>query len=105
MPSTNRQITLAARPQGFPKESDFQLVETPLPSPDAGDVLVEVRTLSVDPYMRGRMNDAPSYAEPVALGDVMVGEGVGRVVESRNDRFDCSACIGNAWIDRVLRTI
>ena len=87
MPSTNRQVTLAARPQGFPKESDFQLVETPVQSPDAGEVLVEVRTLSVDPYMRGRMNDAPSYAEPVALGDVMVGEAVGRVIESRNDRF------------------
>lgn len=83
----NRQITLAARPQGFPKDTDFQLVETALPEAGAGEFLVRALYLSVDPYMRGRMNDAKSYAEPVGIGDVMVGESVGRVIQSNNDRF------------------
>jgi len=80
----NRQITLAARPVGFPKESDFNLIETPAPSPNDGEVLVKILYLSVDPYMRGRMNDAKSYAKPVELGEVMVGGTVGQVIESRH---------------------
>jgi NADPH-dependent curcumin reductase CurA len=83
----NRQITLAARPKGFPKDTDFKLVEAPLPEAGAGEFLVQALYLSVDPYMRGRMNDAKSYAEPVGIGDVMVGESVGRVIQSKNDRF------------------
>lgn len=84
----NRQITLAARPVGFPKESDFKLVETPIPSLDEGKVLVKILYLSVDPYMRGRMNDAKSYAKPVALGEVMVGGTVGEIIESKHPRFE-----------------
>ena len=80
----NRQITLAARPVGFPKDSDFNLIETPAPSPNDGEVLVKILYLSVDPYMRGRMNDAKSYAKPVELGEVMVGGTVGQVIESRH---------------------
>lgn len=80
----NRQITLAARPVGFPKESDFNLIETPAPSPNDGEVLIKILYLSVDPYMRGRMNDAKSYAKPVELGEVMVGGTVGKVIESRH---------------------
>ncbi|MGH9719806.1 MAG: NADP-dependent oxidoreductase [Bryobacteraceae bacterium] len=83
----NQQIVLAARPAGFPKESDFRLVELPMPSPGEGEVLVRVKILSVDPYMRGRMNEARSYAEPVAIGAVMVGQGVGEVVQSRHPDF------------------
>jgi len=87
MTTTNRQITLAARPEGFPKDSDFKLVETQLQAPGDGELLVQAHYLSVDPYMRGRMNDGPSYAEPVGIGDVMVGETVGRVMLSNNEKF------------------
>ncbi len=87
MPYTNRRVLLAARPVGFPRESDFQLVEAPAPSPAEGEVLVRVLYLSVDPYMRGRMSDAPSYAAPVKIGEVMTGGAIGRVMESRNPRF------------------
>jgi len=85
--TTNKQITLAVRPVGFPKESDFRLVEAPVPTPGPGQFLVQSLYLSVDPYMRGRMNAAKSYAPPVELGGVMVGGVVGQVVESRHSRF------------------
>ena len=87
MPPINRQIHLAARPKGFPRDSDFQLVETRVPEPAEDQFLVESIYLSVDPYMRGRMNDVASYADPVGIGQVMVGECVGRVVKSRHARF------------------
>jgi NADPH-dependent curcumin reductase CurA len=80
----NKQITLAARPDGFPVPSDFQLIESPFPEPQAGEVLVRTVYLSVDPYMRGRIRDRKSYAEPVKIGDVMVGEVVGVVEKSRD---------------------
>ena len=80
----NRQITLAARPGGLPVESDFRLVESAIPQPGAGEALVRTLYLSVDPYMRGRMNDAKSYAPPVRIGEVMVGGTIGRV-ERSND--------------------
>ena len=81
MPRTNRKITLAARPVGRPQESDFALVEEPVPELGDGQFLIQTIYLSVDPYMRGRMNDRKSYADPVGLGDVMVGQAVGKVVE------------------------
>jgi NADPH-dependent curcumin reductase CurA len=87
MAAMNRQIVLAARPEGIPKPSDFRLVETPLPQPAAGEFLVKINYLSVDPYMRVRMSDAKSYAEPVEIGAVMVGGTVGTVVESRHADF------------------
>ena len=83
----NRQILLAARPVGFPKESDFNLVESPVPTPQEGQILVRSIYLSVDPYMRGRMNDVKSYAAPVPIGGVMGGGVVGRVVQSKNPAF------------------
>jgi NADPH-dependent curcumin reductase CurA len=85
--AVNRRITLAARPAGLPKESDFKLVEAPAPSPGPGQMVVRAIYLSVDPYMRGRMNDVKSYAPPVQLGEVMVGGAVGKVVQSNNPRF------------------
>ncbi|MDZ4850061.1 MAG: NADP-dependent oxidoreductase [Pirellulaceae bacterium] len=87
MTTIRRQITLAARPVGFPKESDFKLGESPMPVPGPGEFLVRSIYLSVDPYMRGRMTDRKSYADPVALGDVMVGGVVGQVVQSNHDKF------------------
>jgi NADPH:quinone reductase len=78
----NRQITLAARPVGFPRISDFSLTYSPLRSPAAGEVLVRCVYLSLDPWMRLRMNAANGSAPPIALGEVMVGGAVAVVVES-----------------------
>jgi NADPH:quinone reductase len=83
----NRQITLAARPEGLPTESDFALVEAEVPSPGAGEVLVRSQWLSLDPYMRGRMSMARSYAKPTEVGEPMTGQAVGEVVESGDSRF------------------
>src|SRR5215468_11300620 len=86
--STNRQILLAARPVGFPKDSDFNLVESPIQKPGPGQILVRSIYVSVDPYMRGRMNDVKSYAPPVQIGGLMGGGAVGRVLESNNPAFE-----------------
>jgi NADPH-dependent curcumin reductase CurA len=83
----NRQILLAARPQGEPKESDLKLVETPVPEPGAGQTLLRTLYLSLDPYMRGRMNAGPSYAAPVEIGQVMTGGTVSRVETSNLEAF------------------
>jgi NADPH-dependent curcumin reductase CurA len=79
----NRAITLARRPQGAPVAEDFALVAKETRAPGEGEALVKALWLSIDPYMRGRMNDGKSYATPVKLGGVMGGGSVGRVVESR----------------------
>ena len=78
----NRQVLLAARPQGVPKESDFNLVESPVSQPGDGQVLCRTIYLSLDPYMRGRMSAAKSYAKPVEIGQVMEGGAVSEVVTS-----------------------
>ena len=83
----NRQITLAARPVGYPKETDFKLVETPTPEPEDGHVLLKTIYLSVDPYMRGRMNAARSYAANVEHNEVMVGGVIAEVIESKHSNF------------------
>ena len=83
----NRQITLAARPEGAPKDTDFALVEGEIPQPGPGDVLVHTQWLSLDPYMRGRMSEARSYAKPTGIGEPMTGQAVGEVVESGDPRF------------------
>ena len=87
MSDINRKFTLAARPVGYPKPSDFDLVTEPIPVPEDGEVLVHTNYLSVDPYMRGRMNDRASYAPNVQIGEVMVGTVVGEVVASKNPDF------------------
>lgn len=83
----NQQILLAQRPDGFPKLSDFKLVTSPIPAPATGQILVRTLYLSLDPYMRGRMNDVESYAPPVKLGEVMVGGVVGQVIASQHPKF------------------
>ena len=82
--TTNRQIRLAARPVGLPAETDFELAEEPVGDPGEGQVLVETLLVSLDPAMRGWMNDVPSYIPPVGLGEVMRAGTLGRVVESRH---------------------
>jgi NADPH-dependent curcumin reductase CurA len=84
---TNKQIVLAARPKGFPSPTDFRMEERPILEAAAGQFVVAISYLSVDPYMRGRMNDAPSYAPPQKLDEVMGGGATGRVVASRNPQF------------------
>lgn len=84
MPGTNRRVLLARRPEGAPVADDFRLEEAAPPAPAEGEALVRTVWLSLDPYMRGRMNEGASYVRPVELGAVMAGEGVGEVVESRS---------------------
>ena len=87
MPDTARRIVLASRPVGEPNPSDFRLEEFPVPAPGAGEVLLRTLWLSLDPYMRGRMSDAPSYAAPVGIGEVMEAGTVNEVAASNNDKF------------------
>ena len=84
----NRQITLAARPVGYPKTSDFKLVEAAMPTPGEGEVLIKSLYLSVDPYMRGRINQAKSYAANVQIGAVMVGGVIAEVAASKHADFE-----------------
>ena len=83
--NVNQRVALAARPVGYPKESDFSIVEEPIPEIRDGQVLVRTLWLSLDPYERGRMNEAQTYASSVPIGGTMVGGTVGRVVSSRRD--------------------
>lgn len=83
----NQQILLASRPDGEPTVDNFRLVETPLAELEDGQVRVRHHYLSLDPYMRGRMNEGRSYAQPQPLGEVMIGGTVGEVVASRHASF------------------
>ncbi|GAB7008123.1 NADP-dependent oxidoreductase [Halorubrum trueperi] len=88
MTNTNRKWLLAERPEGEPDMDSFELRETDVPSPAPGELLVRTRFLSVDPYMRGRMRDAESYAEPWDVGDALKGGVVGEVIESASAAYD-----------------
>lgn len=113
MEETNRRIVLASRPVGYPRESDFRLEEAPIPQPQEGEVLVKALWLSLDPYMRGRMRAARSYAPSVEIGQVIVGGVVGRVVQSRTPAFQVGDIVeGNlGWQEyacadpRILRKV
>jgi NADPH-dependent curcumin reductase CurA len=85
--TTNRSILLVRRPKGTPTHEDFRMVEGPVPEPAEGQVLVRTLYLSVDPYMRGRMNDTKSYVPPYKLNEVIEGGVVGQVVESRHPDY------------------
>ena len=82
IPGNDRRVVLARRPSGEPVEADFRLEEAPAGTPGDGEVLLETLYLSLDPYMRGRMAEGPSYAQNVAVGEPMVGQGVARVLAS-----------------------
>lgn len=84
---TNRRIVLASRPSGAPTDDNFRVEQAPVPTPAQGEVLLRSVFLSLDPYMRGRMSDAPSYAAPVDVDAVMVGGTVSRVVTSRHPGY------------------
>lgn len=83
MSETATHVTLRRRPAGNASADDFEVVSVPMPEPADGELLIRTRYLSLDPYMRGRMSDGPSYASPVAIGSPMVGAIVGDVIASR----------------------
>ncbi|RNA70465.1 NADP-dependent oxidoreductase [Alteribacter keqinensis] len=85
--NTQHQITLAKRPEGLPGQEHFSFEKTDVPSPQKGEVLIQSIYISVDPYMRGRMEDTKSYVEPFQVGRVIDGGVVGKVVESESDKF------------------
>src|SRR6202162_5124790 len=87
MAPLNKQVLLASRPKGAVTEDNFRFVEVPVAKPGPGEVLIRNEWLSLDPYMRGRMNDAKSYAKSTEIGEVMVGQTVGEVVESNDPNF------------------
>lgn len=101
---TNRQIVLAQRPQGAPDDKTLRLETTSIPTPGDNEMLVRTEYLSLDPYMRGRMNDAKSYAEPVAIGGVMTAQVVGQVVSSNLDGYAPGDYVlnGSGWQDYAV---
>ncbi|MGW2396452.1 NADP-dependent oxidoreductase [Kitasatospora sp. NPDC001664] len=98
-PATGREWHLASRPDGWPVPSDFALVEAPVRQPGEGEILVRNAYLSVDPYMRGRMNDVKSYVPPFQLGRAMDGGAVGHVVASNAEGFEVGDAVlhGLGW--------
>lgn len=101
---TARQIHMVSRPAGMPAQEHFKLVEVELPAPGEGQVLVENRYLSVDPYMRGRMRAEGVYAAPYALNAPLYGGAVGEVIESGDEKLRPGDLVLNqgAWQDRLL---
>ena len=85
--TVNRQVRLAARPVGLPTRANWNFTTEPVPELAEGDVLVQTRFLSLDPAMRGWMNEGKSYIAPVGIGEVMRAGGIGRVVASKNATF------------------
>jgi NADPH-dependent curcumin reductase CurA len=104
MSTRSRQWLLAARPSGAPKASDFKLVEVPVGDPGTGEVLVRNILMSVDPYMRGRMNERRSYAKPWEVGQPADGRAVGQVVKSNDARFKAGDIVSSmlGWREYAL---
>jgi len=103
--TTNRQILLASRPVGAPTAANFKQVETDIPAVGDGQMLLRNRWMSLDPYMRGRMSDAKSYADPVPVGGVMTCATVSEVLESKLDDYaagDLVMCFASGWQDYTL---
>lgn len=103
-PTTTRQIHLAARPHGEPTPENFELTEVELPDLEDGQVLVANSAMSVDPYMRGRMNDVKSYIAPFRIGAPLDGGAVGTVIESRNHALPVGAEVlhGLGWREHAV---
>jgi NADPH-dependent curcumin reductase len=102
--ATNRRIILASRPDGAPTEDNFHLEKSPQPVPQGGEILLRTIFLSLDPYMRGRMSDAPSYTAPVEIGDVMVGGTVCQVAASQHADYQPGEWVlaNSGWQDYAL---
>jgi NADPH-dependent curcumin reductase len=107
-PTVNRRIVLAGRPQGEPVDADFRIEEVPVPALGDGEVLLQTLWLSLDPYVRGMMDeesDDPTYARPMELGSVIVGGTVSRVIESRNPAVTVGNLVvsGSGWQEYEVR--
>ncbi|HEX5402976.1 MAG TPA: NADP-dependent oxidoreductase [Pseudonocardiaceae bacterium] len=104
LPSKGLEIRLASRPHGWPTQENFEHAEVEVPTPGPGQVLVRNLVMSVDPYMRGRMNDVKSYAPPFAVGKVMDGGAVGEVVVSADDSLQPGDMVlhGSGWREFAL---
>ncbi|HEY0453574.1 NADP-dependent oxidoreductase [Actinophytocola sp.] len=104
MPTTTREVHLAARPEGWPKPTDFEIVTTELPDPADGQLLVRNLYMSVDPYMRPKMNDVESYTPAYELGEALYGAAIGEVVESRAEGFEPGDLVLHAlgWREHAL---
>ncbi len=102
--NTNRRVVLAERPKGAPDDKTLRLETSNMPKAGAGQMLLRTVYLSLDPYMRGRMNDAKSYAEPVAIGGVMTGQVVAQVVTSDLEKFAVGDYVlhGSGWQDYAV---
>lgn len=102
--ATNRRIVLAERPHGLPDDKTLRLEETEIKQPGDGEMLLRTRYLSLDPYMRGRMNDAKSYAEPVKIDEVMTGQVVAEVMASNVNGYEPGDMVlsGSGWQDYAL---
>lgn len=102
--TTNRRLVLAERPEGAPTESTLTLTTEEVPSPHEDEILLRTEFLSLDPYMRGRMSDAPSYAPPVKIGEVMVGGTVAQVEISKHEGFKKGDWVlsANGWQDYAI---
>lgn len=94
---TNTQVKLAARPVGNPQQSDFSIEEVPMPTPNDGEVLIKTQYISLDPAMRGWMNDAKSYIKPIQIGEIFRAGTAGKVVESRNTDFAVGDHVTGGW--------
>lgn len=103
-PSVNRRIVLSSRPVGAPTAENFRMEESAVPVPEAGQMLLRTMYLSLDPYMRGRMSDAPSYAAPVEIGEVMIAGTVAQVVESKHADYTVGEWVVSyhGWQDYAL---
>ncbi len=88
---------MAARPKGYPRNEDFLVIESEIPKVKEGELLVKIDWLSLDPYMRGRMNDVKSYAPSVEVGEVMVGGAVGTIIESRTSLFSTGEIVEGSF--------
>lgn len=95
--SINEKILLASRPQGMPEKSNFSIEEEPLPLPQAGECLVRTLYLSVDPYIRGRLSETKSYAEPYKIGEVIKSGAIGQVMESTDPEFKQGDIVAGVW--------
>lgn len=102
--SINRRLVLAKRPKGLPDKETLNLDQVSLPEPGTNEMLLRTIYLSLDPYMRGRMNDAKSYAEPVRIGEVMTGQVVAQVVESKHADYSVGDLVlaGSGWQDYAV---
>ena len=103
-PQTSREIQLAARPEGWPTDQDFRLAETPVAPLEEGQILVRNLYMSVDPYMRGRMNDVKSYVPPFQIDAPLDGGAIGEVVESRSENHKAGDVVlhGLGWRDYAV---